>query len=190
MIQSYLSRSAAAQATLAQNADQHQILCKIAMLIVTSLRNGGKLLIAGNGGSASDAQHIAVEFLSRLMFDRAPLAAIALTQCGPFLTACGNDYGFDQVFARQIEGLARPGDIFWGFSTSGNSPNILAGAQAAQKAGCTCIGFTGQDGGKMREGFDPLFCAPSDQAQIIQQLHITAAHAVLAVVESKIFLTP
>lgn len=164
----------------------------IADCITTSFRGGGKLLIAGNGGSAADAQHIAGEFLSRLRFDRNPLPAIALTTDTSVLTAVGNDYGYEQVFERQIRGLGRQGDVFIGISTSGRSPNVLAALDAARKLGMTTIGFTGTARGAnaMRALCDIVLAAPTDDTPLIQQIHITAAHAICEVVERDLFARP
>ncbi len=183
----HLARSAEGAARLAADAAALQGLHGMAEIIVAALRAGGKVLLAGNGGSAADAQHIAAEFVSRLMFDRAPLAALALSESGPILTACGNDYGFDSVFARQVAALGARPDVFWALSTSGNSRNLLLGAAAARAAGMQRLGFAGETGGAMPGAFDHVFCAPSDQAQVVQQLHMAAAHAVLAQVESTMF---
>jgi len=167
-------------------------MLSIADCIAASFRNGGKLLIAGNGGSAADAQHIAGEFLSRLRFDRNPLPAIALTTDTSVLTAVGNDYGYEQVFERQIRGLARQGDIFIGISTSGRSPNVLAALKAAREIGMTTVGFTGTAHGAnaMRAFCDIVLAAPSDDTPLIQQIHITAAHAICEVVERDLFAEP
>jgi D-sedoheptulose 7-phosphate isomerase len=141
----------------------------------------------GNGGSAADAQHIAAEFVSRLMMDRKPLAALALCESGAILTACGNDYGFHTIFSRQVEALGRAGDVLLCLSTSGNSPNLVRAIEAARDRGMVALGFTGQSGGIMAQHCDLVFAAPSLSAQIVQQLHITAAHAVLAAVEQDLF---
>ena len=164
----------------------------IADCITRSFRGGGKLLIAGNGGSAADAQHIAGEFLSRLRFDRNPLPAIALTTDTSVLTAVGNDYGYEQVFERQIRGLGRQGDVFIGISTSGRSPNVLAALDAARKLGITTIGFTGTARGAnaLRALCDIVLAAPTDDTPLIQQIHITAAHAICEVVERDLFARP
>ena len=183
----HLTMSAEGAARLAADHAAAEILHGMAARIAAVLRAGGKLLLAGNGGSAADAQHIAAEFVSRLLFDRAPLAALALTESGPILTACGNDYGFASVFARQVAALGRDGDVFWGFSTSGNSANLLEAGQAAHDRGMTTLGFAGRDGGAMAGRFDHLFRAPSSHAQVVQQLHMVAAHAVLAEVEHAMF---
>ena len=159
----------------------------ISKLIVTSLQQGGKVLFAGNGGSASDAQHIAGEFLSRLNYDRAPLAGLALTTDTSVLTAVGNDYGFEHVFSRQVLGLGQAGDVFVGISTSGRSPNILAAFKAAQQKRMHTVGFTGAKGGAMSEHCQFVLNAPSDSTPIIQQMHITAAHIICGLVESTLF---
>ena len=144
-------------------------------------------MIAGNGGSAGDAQHVAGEFLSRLNFDRAPLPAIALSTDTSVLTAIGNDYGFEHVFERQIRGLGRRGDGLLALSTSGRSPNILAALRAARELGMTTMGFTGAEGGAMKDFCDICLFAPSQETPLIQQIHITAAHAVCNLVEYSMF---
>ncbi len=164
-----------------------QTLVSIADTITASLRRGGRLYLAGNGGSAGDAQHIAGEFLSRLNYDRAPLPAIALTVDSSVLTAIGNDYGYEQVFERQIRGLARKGDVFVAISTSGRSPNIVRALQAARTIGVTTVGFTGHSGAAMIEHCDLVLHAPSDATPLIQQIHITAAHAICGLVEQALF---
>ena len=159
----------------------------MAEAIVASMRAGGKLLIAGNGGSAADAQHIAGEFISRLMFDHPPLPAIALTTDSSAMTATANDYGYDHVFERQVIGLGRAGDVFLGISTSGNSPSVLRALAAARTGGMATLGFAGQGGGKMAALCDHVLMAPSSWTPIIQQVHITAAHIVCALVERAMF---
>src|SRR6185295_18040517 len=133
-------------------------------------RAGNKLLLAGNGGSAADAQHIAGEFLSRLNFDRNPLPAIALTTDTSVLTAIGNDYGFEKAFERQVRGLGRAGDVFIAISTSGASPNILAALKAARELGVVTIGFTGNREGAMTGLCDLCLVAPTPETPLIQQL--------------------
>ncbi|HEY2134528.1 MAG TPA: D-sedoheptulose 7-phosphate isomerase [Xanthobacteraceae bacterium] len=161
----------------------------IAQAVEKSLRAGGKVMLAGNGGSAADAQHIAGEFLSRLRFDRHPLPALALTTDSSVLTAIGNDYGYDKVFERQLRGLGRKGDVFVAISTSGKSPNVLAALRAAREIGVTTIGFTGTAPGaaSMRPLCDLVLAAPSDDTPLIQQIHITAAHAICEIVERNLF---
>ena len=155
----------------------------IADKIANALRAGGKLMLAGNGGSAADAQHIAAEFLSRFAIDRHPLAAIALTTDTAALTAIGNDYGYEHVFARQLRGLGRKGDVFIALSTSGRSANVLAALKAAREISITTIGFTGTGGTAMQPLCDLMLIAPSDQTAIIQQIYMTAAHAICGMVE-------
>ena len=155
--------------------------------LVAALTAGGKVLLAGNGGSAADAQHLAGEFLSRLNYDRAPAAAIALTTDSSVLTAIGNDYGYDRVFERQVLGLGVPGDVLIAISTSGRSPNILRAIDAARSKGLVVVGFTGRGGGEMAAGCDLCLCAPADTTPLIQQLHITAGHIVCGLVEERLF---
>jgi D-sedoheptulose 7-phosphate isomerase len=144
-------------------------------------------LLAGNGGSAADAQHIAGEFLSRLNYDRAPVAAVALTTDSSVLTAIGNDYGYDYLFARQVQGLGRDGDILIAISTSGRSKNILHALHTARANGLVAIGFTGRRGGEMPALCDLCLRAPSDATPLIQQIHITAGHIVCDLVEKRLF---
>jgi len=162
-------------------------LLAIAQSVEKTFRDGGKVMLAGNGGSAADAQHIAGEFLSRLRFDRNPLPAIALTTDSSVLTAVGNDYGYEQVFERQLRGLGRAGDVFIAISTSGKSPNVLAALRAAREIGIATVGFTGAAGGAMRPLCDMVLAAPSDDTPLIQQIHITAAHAICEMVEQRLF---
>ena len=169
--------------TFAESAEARGLLARMGETISRALRDGGKLLIAGNGGSAADAQHIAGEFTSRLMFDRRPLAALALTTDTSGLTAIANDYGYEHVFTRQVMALGRPGDVLLGISTSGRSPNILRALETARGAGLICLGFAGQDGGAMRERCELFLEAPSTWTPVVQQIHITAAHVVCALVE-------
>ena len=139
-----------------------QSMLAIADAIVRAFRAGGKLMLAGNGGSAADAQHIAGELVGRLNFDRNPLPAIAFTTDSSVLTAIGNDYGYEQVFERQIRGLGVAGDVFFALSTSGRSRNILRAIEAARDKRLTVIGFTGRSGGEMRRHCDICLSAPSD----------------------------
>jgi D-sedoheptulose 7-phosphate isomerase len=162
-------------------------MIEIADVISRALLRKGKILIAGNGGSAADAQHIAGEFLSRLNFDRHPLPAIALTTDTSVLTAIGNDYGFEQVFERQIRGLGNPGDVFIAISTSGRSGNIIAALAVARSLGLATVGFTGCAGNDMQAMCDVCLVAPSDRTPIIQQIHIVAAHAICGLVEHDLF---
>jgi D-sedoheptulose 7-phosphate isomerase len=152
-----------------------------------ALGAGHKVLLAGNGGSAADAQHLAGELLCRLNYDRAPLAAIALTTDSSVLTAIGNDYDYDRVFERQVLGLGRPGDVLIALSTSGRSPNILKAIAAARASGLSIIGFTGKSGGDLASGCDLCLRVPSDSTAIIQQVYMTAGHIVCGLVEERLF---
>ena len=161
----------------------------IADRIAQAIRAGGKLLLAGNGGSAADAQHIAAELVGRLVRDRAPLPAIALTTDTSALTAIGNDYGYEQVFARQLRALGRKGDVFAAISTSGRSPNILAALTAARELGLVTVGLTKAAPTPMHELCDLVLAVPSEETALIQQLHITAAHAICHLIERELFGT-
>lgn len=155
--------------------------------IVATLRNGGKVLLAGNGGSAADAQHIAGEFVSRFHYDRPGLAAIALTTDTSILTAIGNDYGYERLFSRQVQALGREGDVFVGISTSGNSANVIAAFEEAQKMKLTTIGFTGAKGGKMLDLCDITLRMPSTETPKIQEGHIAIGHIICGLVEAAMF---
>jgi len=188
MVAEHFRRSCETLSRAAEDATLRAAIHAIADAIADAFRAGHKLLIAGNGGSAADAQHIAGEFLSRLNFDRNPLPAIALTTDSSVLTAIGNDYGFEQSFARQVRGLGRPGDVFVAISTSGRSPNVLAALTAAREAGLITIGFTGTaPGGAMAPLCDHCLAAPSAETPLIQQIHIVAAHAICGLVEGNLF---
>ena len=154
---------------------------------IDSLKSGGKILLAGNGGSAADAQHIAGEFVSRFAFDSPALSAIALTPDTSILTAIGNDYGYENVFARQIQANAKKNDIFIAYSTSGNSLNIINAIQEAQKFGLLTIGFTGRPGGKMNNLCDYLLNIPSPSTPKIQEGHLILGHILCGLVEKAIF---
>lgn len=170
-----------------QDTGLRNSMIAISDAIVSAMREGNKVMLAGNGGSAGDAQHIAGEFLSRLNFDRAPLPAIALTTDTSVLTAVGNDYGYEHVFERQVRGLGRPGDVFIGISTSGRSPNIVKALQAARAIGLTTIAFCGQDPRDMGPLSDHALCVPSGSTPLIQQVHIVAAHIICGAVEQQLF---
>jgi D-sedoheptulose 7-phosphate isomerase len=164
-----------------------QSMLDVANAILTALKGGGKILLAGNGGSAGDAQHIAGEFLSRLNFDRSPLPAIALTTDTSVMTAIGNDYGYEKIFERQVNGLGNPGDVFIGISTSGRSPNILSALRAARSKGLVTVGLCGEDPRDMGPLCDLTVRAPSGNTPMIQQIHIVAAHIICGGVELALF---
>jgi len=155
--------------------------------VVAALRAGGTLLICGNGGSAADAQHWAGELVSRFQHDRPGLAAIALTTDTSILTAIGNDYGYERLFARQVEALGRPGDVLFAISTSGRSPNVLAALRAARERGLATVGFTGEGGGEMAPLCDILLRVPADSTPRIQEGHEVLGHAICALVEAAMF---
>jgi D-sedoheptulose 7-phosphate isomerase len=159
---------------------------EIAEVIVKALRAGNKLLIVGNGGSAADAQHIAAEIVGRYKQDRPAWAAIALTTDTSALTAIANDYGFEQIFARQVEGLGRRGDVLLALSTSGRSPNILTALRAARERGLVTIGFTGANGKTLAAHCDHLLVAPSDDTAVAQQIHLCVAHGICDEIEQSL----
>lgn len=183
----YLAHSVAALGAFAADTAAQATLIAMADATVAAMKSGGKLLIAGNGGSAADAQHIAGEFISRLMFDHPPLPAIALTTDTSALTATANDYGYELVFERQIQALGRKGDVFLGISTSGNSANVVRALVAARAQGMVTLGFTGAAPGKMAALCDHRLAAASTWTPIIQQIHITAAHIFCALIERAMF---
>lgn len=156
-------------------------------LLQATFDGDGRLLICGNGGSAADAQHIAGEIVGRLMYDRAPLPALALTTDSSVLTAVANDYGYEQVFERQVLGLGARGDVLLGISTSGNSPSVLRALAAGGERGMACLGFTGAGGGAMIGECILLLRAPGERTSVIQQIHLTAAHIICALVERAMF---
>ena len=160
-----------------------------AKLCITPLKNNGKILLAGNGGSAADAQHIAGEFVSRFMFDRPPLKALALTIDTSILTAVGNDYGYEKVFSRQIETLGDKGDVFIVYPTSGKSKNILMALKEAKSKHLTCIGMTENHGGEFKDLCDLTIDIPSSETPHIQEGHLIAGHILCGLVEEAIFRT-
>ena len=165
---------------------QAGLLTIIAGLLVEGFRKGNKVLLFGNGGSAADAQHIASELAGKFYRDRASLPAIALTTNTSSLTAIGNDYGYEEVFARQVKGLAREGDAVIGISTSGNSPNVLRGVEEAKRLGSITIAFIGQ-GGELKNLADYVLSIPSSDTPRIQEAHITAGHIICYLVEEALF---
>ena len=154
--------------------------------VIDRYRRGGRLYIAGNGGSAADAQHLAAEFVSKLARDRAPLAAEALTVDTSILTAIGNDYGFEHVFSRQVAGKMTKNDIFLGITTSGQSPNILNALETCRKMEIPTIIFTGRDGGKAKDKSDYCIVVPGEMTSTIQEIHIVLAHTLCESVERAI----
>ncbi len=162
-------------------------LAELAGVTADRLRAGGKLLTFGNGGSAADAQHLAAEFVVKLVLDRPAMAAVALTTDTSVLTAGANDYGYEEVFARQVEALAREGDVALGISTSGNSPNVVRGLARARELGAYTAAFLGSGGGIIARAVDLAIVVPSDEARRIQEVHIAMCHALTALVEDLIY---
>jgi D-sedoheptulose 7-phosphate isomerase len=167
--------------------EQHkEAFLRIAIRLTETIRSGGKILWCGNGGSAADAQHMAAEFVGRFRNERPGWASIAVTTDTSILTAIANDYGFDTVFARQVQALGHPGDVLAAFSTSGNSANVLKAVQAARSMGAFTVGFTGEDGGKLRALVDECFCVPSQDTARIQECHILIGHMLCDYVERQL----
>ena len=165
-------------------------LANVIDVVTAALKAGNKIMIFGNGGSAADAQHIAAEFVNRFVIERPPLPAVALTTDTSVLTSIGNDYDFSEVFAKQIRALGQPGDIAWGISTSGNSPNIIKALEVAQKMGLVTLAFTGKDGGAISRIADHVLNVASPVTARIQETHITAGHAICELVDIKLFQKP
>jgi D-sedoheptulose 7-phosphate isomerase len=161
-------------------------IIKAADMLTTCMATGGKVLIFGNGGSAADAQHLAAEFVNRFQIERPPLAAIALTTDTSVLTSIGNDYHFDDIFSKQIRALGKKGDIAWGLSTSGNSPNVVKAVKTAQKIGIATLCMTGR-GGELAKCADLVFAVPSDTTARIQETHITLGHILCELLERKLY---
>jgi D-sedoheptulose 7-phosphate isomerase len=155
-------------------------------LIYTSMAAGGQLLVAGNGGSAADAQHISAELTGRFLLERRPFRALALHANTSSLTAVGNDFGYDQVFARELTAHARPGDVLLAISTSGNSPNILRAIEAARQAKVSVIGLTGESGGQMRAACDLCIRVPTKSTPRMQEMHITIGHTICELLEERL----
>src|SRR3989338_3565284 len=166
---------------------QIQILAKIAEMIANALKGGHKILLCGNGGSGADAQHIPAEFTGRVRIERRGLPAISLTTDTSAITAIGNDYSFEQIFARQVEALGQKGDVLIAISTSGNSKNVIGAAKLSKSKGITVIGFTGKSGGQLKNLVDINFSAAADSAAFIQEMHITALHAICDVTDQLLF---
>ncbi len=178
-----LRQTVAVLSAVAEDAELHDMLVLAAEKTAESLRQGHKLMVAGNGGSAADAQHLVAEFVSRLVKDRPALRAVALTTDSSILTAVGNDYGYECVFARQIEALGQPGDIFLAISTSGNSPNVVRALELAGSTGILTIGLTGGNGGRMPKLCDYCLRIPSTVTMNIQEAHLALEHIFCLLVE-------
>lgn len=167
--------------------EQGEKVIAAAQLLVEVFQAGGKVLIFGNGGSAADAQHLAAEFVNRFQVERPPLAALALTTDTSILTAVANDYDFRQVFAKQVRALGRPGDLAWGISTSGNSPNVVAGLDAARELGLKTLALSGGDGGPVAAAAEMALTVPSRNTPRVQEVHITIGHVLCDLVDYLLF---
>jgi D-sedoheptulose 7-phosphate isomerase len=182
-----IQASIAVKQLLLGNAEIITMIAQVSERLVDTFSKGKKVLLFGNGGSAADAQHIAAEFVGRFAFNRPALPALALSVNPSCVTAIGNDYGFDLVFSRQIEALARPGDLAIGISTSGNSPNVLHGLATARKMELGTVAMAGCTGGKVKDAVDHCVCAPSNETPRIQECHILIGHIISELVEETIF---
>lgn len=181
-IEEEIRESIAVKAALLEETSER--IVEAASLIQSRLEAGGKLIVFGNGGSAADAQHIAAELVGRYRADRRALAAIALTTDSSSLTAIANDFGFDEIFARQLEAIGKPGDVVLAISTSGNSPNVIRAVTLAKKLGIPSIGLTGRTGGKLRGSVDVCLTVPSDVTPRIQEAHSLIIHIISGIVEN------
>jgi D-sedoheptulose 7-phosphate isomerase len=178
--------SIAVKQRLLQDHEALRMIGQLADSCLVSLRAGGKVIFAGNGGSFADAQHLSAEFTSRFMFDRAPLASLALGTNNSAISAIGNDYGYEQVFSRELQAIAKPGDVFVPITTSGNSTNILLAAKMAAGLDITMVGWTGSTGGKLKEYCDCIRM-PSNETARIQECHILVGHILCGLVEAAYF---
>lgn len=191
MINEYISnqvkKSIDVKQKLLDSQELMDLTQEVALKCVEVYKNGNKTLIAGNGGSAADAQHIAGEFVSRFYFDRPGLASIALTTDTSIITAIGNDYGYEKLFSRQVQANGVKGDMFIGISTSGNSANVIEALKECKEKGIITVGLTGEKGGKMAEMCDFCIKVPSNETPRVQEAHILIGHIICAVVEEAIF---
>ena len=189
-VRSSMQASLEVKSRLLNDSATVALIAEASKLIAEALQRGNKVFLFGNGGSAADSQHIAAEFVGRFGFDRAPLPALALSVNSSCLTAIGNDYGFDVVFARQLEALGHSGDVAIGISTSGNSPNVVRALVSGKRMGIKTVGLTGCTGGKMKEVADYCICAPSNETPRIQECHILIGHIIAEIAEKAIFHEP
>lgn len=187
IIQDQLRQTIATMSAVAEDTALHRTLIDAAAKTAASLRAGHKLMVAGNGGSAADAQHIVAEFVGRFVRERDAMRAVALTTDTSILTGIGNDYGYDRVFSRQMEALGQPGDVFMAISTSGNSPNIVRALEQARSMRVITIGLTGQGGGKMAPLCDVCLRMPSSVTAKIQEAHLALEHIFCLLTEQMYF---
>jgi len=174
--------------SLLESAPYLGSLVKVADAMTKCLRSGNKILFFGNGGSAADAQHLAAELSGRFLRERESLSGWALTTNSSVLTAIGNDYSFDEVFARQVHGMGSPNDVAFGITTSGNSPNVLRAVHVAREKKLVTVGLTGRNGGKLLSAVDHCICIPSDQTPRIQEAHILTGHILCELIEETLFV--
>ena len=186
-IKNYIEKSIETKRNILENENILSKIRDVSLVIVDSLKNGGKVLICGNGGSAADSQHIAAELVGRLCYDRPGLPAMALTVDSSILTAVGNDYGYEMVFSRQVQACAQKGDVLIGISTSGNSKNVVNAILEAKEKGVFTVGFTGEKDGLISANADITIKIPSSETPIIQESHIMAGHIICAMVEKMMF---
>jgi D-sedoheptulose 7-phosphate isomerase len=184
---SRIQESVAAHRALLEDDGVADEIAGLADRIVESLRDGGKVILFGNGGSAADATHLAAEFVGRFRFDRPPLPALSLSDNGSSVSGIGNDYGYEDVFARQLDALGSPGDVAIGISTSGTSPNVVAGLRTARSGGLHAVALTGAGGGDLRAEADQCLCMPSTETARIQECYMLAGHVVCELVEQTLF---
>ena len=187
LVRDRIQSSIDAKQALLKDSAFHGLVAQVAMQIVKSLRAGGKVLFFGNGGSAADAQHLAAEFTGRYLKERRALPALALHANTSALTAIGNDYGFEFVFARQLEALGKEGDVAVGISTSGNSSNVVRAMEAAKAKSIYTVALVGASGGAMKELADCALCMPSNETPRIQECHILTGHLICEIVEQMLF---
>ena len=184
-IESWLKESARVIEKLADT--QSKLIAQAADRIAHALSEGNRVYLMGNGGSAADAQHIASELINRFLLDRGPLPAMALTTNSSVLTSVANDYGFPEIFAKQIAAMVKEGDVAWGLSTSGNSPNVVSALRLAREMGAVTVGLTGKTGGAMKQHCDYCICVESESTPFIQEAHSVIGHAICDYVERTIF---
>ncbi len=186
-IKNYIEKSIETKRNILENEKTISQIRDVSLVIAESLKNGGKVLICGNGGSAADSQHIAAEFVNRFYYDRSGLAAMALTVDTSILTAIGNDYGYEKTFSRQVQAYAKKGDVLIGISTSGSSKNVVNAILEAKNKGVYTVGLTGEKKGLIFDNADVTINIPSAETPIIQESHIMTGHIICALVEKLMF---
>ena len=185
-IKEQIRSSIAVKQAMLEDTENLELIERLARQCEDALHKGGKVIFAGNGGSFADAQHLSAEFVSRFMYDRAPLASVALGTNSSVMSAIGNDYGYEYVFSREFAAIAKADDVFVPISTSGNSPNVLAAVNVARELGISTVGLAGETGGKMKSLCDCI-CVPSRETARIQECHIMIGHILCGLVEERCF---